>query len=53
MEKGYGKHEIIVKVSPDKGSLIEKLMDISDKAEELSSEARSLIRDLHETEQEG
>ncbi|BAK99949.1 hypothetical protein OBV_27510 [Oscillibacter valericigenes Sjm18-20] len=49
MQKGYGKHEIIVNIQPDKDSLIGKLLEISDKADELSSTASSLIRDLQET----
>ena len=48
MEMGYGKNEIIIKMTPDNDSLIAKLMDISEKAMELATSARALVNTIRE-----
>lgn len=48
MELGYGKHQLIVDVYSDKDSMIAKLMELNDRANEVSALAKSLIRDLRQ-----
>lgn len=46
MEHGYGKRQIVIEVSPDMDSLLNRLLDISERAGELSALSKLLIRDL-------
>ena len=46
MERGYGKHQLVVDVYVDEENMIQKLMELSDRANEVSALAKTLIQDL-------
>ena len=48
MDTGYGKRKLVIEISADVDSMVAKLLDISEKASELSLAAKSLIRDLQQ-----
>ena len=48
MELGYGKYQLIVDVYSGTDSMIAKLMELNDRASEVSALAKSLIRDLRQ-----
>lgn len=48
MERGYGKHQLVVDVYVDEENMIQKLMELSDRANEVSALAKTLIQDLRQ-----
>ena len=48
MELGYGKYQLIVDVYSDKDSMIAKLMELNDRASEVSALAKSLVRGMRQ-----
>lgn len=48
MERGYRKHQLVVDVYVDEENMIQKLMELSDRANEVSALAKTLIQDLRQ-----
>ena len=48
MERGYGKHQLVIDVYVDEENMIQKLMELSDRANEVSALAKILIQDLRQ-----
>lgn len=48
MERGYGKHQLVFDVYVDEENMIQKLMELSDRANEVSALAKTLIQDLRQ-----
>lgn len=46
MEQGYGKRQLIIEVTADLDSLVNRLLDISEKAGALAAQSRALMLDL-------
>lgn len=48
MERGYRKHQLVIDVYVDEENMIQKLMELSDRANEVSALAKTLIQDLRQ-----